>query len=67
MEWIPRELDQPLVESYQPTRAERGRVFREIRSLPGAQDGDPAVAHQVLSNGMTVGEFCLWYIASGLT
>jgi hypothetical protein len=38
------------------------KCFREIRALPGAKTCDLALVKVLLYNGMTVGDFCLWYL-----
>lgn len=44
---------------YDPSYRELRRVFEEIRALPS----DGRVERQVLtSNGMTVAQFCTWYL-----
>lgn len=63
--YFPRDVPRP--QDYNPTAGEIRRIFKEIRAIPGGSTGEPGVAQHVLLNGMTVGEFCLWYIANRTT
>ena len=47
---------------YQPSYAELRLVFEEIRNIPGHEQGDVRVSRTVLKNGMTVAQFCTWYL-----
>lgn len=65
-------LDQPPESTFDPSYVTVRHLFQEIRNIAQRRrveklGVDPAVSHHVLTNGMTVGEFCVWYIASGRT
>lgn len=49
-------------DEYKPTYRDLRVVFEEIRNIAGHDRGDVRVARTVLKNGMTVAQFCTWYL-----
>lgn len=63
---FPATTGQGLLENFKPTETEIRQLFKELWSL--GLNPDDAESHKaLLSNGLTVGEFCLWYICSNRT
>jgi len=63
---FPAATNQALLKHFHPTKKEVRQLFAEIRAAQ-LNPRDPQSHKRILSNGLSVGEFCLWYIASNRT
>lgn len=66
--YFPLKSSQTLLKEFDPTNAEVTNLFREIRKIqsnfPPPTLHTKSISKHLLSNGLSVGEFCLWYINS---
>ena len=63
---FPVVANQTLLNKFQPTLKEVRALFREMRAA-NLDPRHPDSHKRILSNGLSVGEFCLWYVASNRT
>lgn len=63
---FPVSTTQGLLKHFHPEYALVIKLMKEIREA-NLDPNDPTSHRQILSNGLSVGEFCLWYIASNRT
>lgn len=63
---FPPVTNQGLLEHFHPSKKEVRQLFEEVRSAQ-LDPHDPNSHKRILSNGLSVGELCLWYIASNRT
>jgi hypothetical protein len=66
MDLPPYSVNQNLLKNYHPSQSEICDIFKSIRK---AEDSGQYknIEQLVLFNGLTVGEFCMWYIVSNRT
>jgi len=64
---FPQSTHQALLEKFNPSTTEVREIFKEIRHVSGADPTNPESHKIILSNGLSIGEFCLWYITSNRT
>ena len=63
---FPHGTNQSLLVNYNPTQSEICEIFKQIRTAE--KSGKYIHVEQlILSNGLSVGEFCMWYIVSNRT
>lgn len=63
---FPPSTNQALLKNFNPSKKEVRRLLEEIRSAH-LDPHNPDSHKRILSNGLSVGEMCLWYIASNRT
>jgi hypothetical protein len=71
---FPGGATQSLLEHFNPTERDVRDIFKEIRQhewsqvpVGGTAEFDVNNHSHILSNGLSIGEFCMWYIASNRT
>uniref|UniRef100_A0A6C0BM74 Uncharacterized protein n=1 Tax=viral metagenome TaxID=1070528 RepID=A0A6C0BM74_9ZZZZ len=63
---FPQHTNQALLKRFNPSVVQVRDLFKEIRRC-SADPSDPDSHKIILSNGLSIGEFCLWYITSNRT